>query len=128
MERTCKSDSAIEDFMQRKSILYFDNEIQYKHWNDHSAGEHIDKFAKNNWLDIVLSESTIEQPKYITVIDIEYSTQRIGLNFDKTTQRVFKIMSQPIRLYQFKSNVISALTFELDTTKYEMIRNEFSFV
>ena len=50
--RKCKSEAEIEAFLSGKSILYFDNEMHYKHQNDHSSEGHIDKFSKHNWINI----------------------------------------------------------------------------
>ena len=120
-KRTCKSEAEIIEFLEFKYIIYMDNEIHYKHQNDHSLGEHIEKYSNFQFLSVSSTVRT-DNLKLITISDVEYSEDRVGLGFDMITHRVFTNLDGITRFLPYKNNFQTALTYEVGTTRYQLIR------
>ena len=57
---------------------------------------------------------------------MHYSQYNYGLGLDKKIEQIFRVVRQPNRVLPYERKFQAAVTYEIDTTKYEIVRVEFS--
>lgn len=65
-KRKCKNETEIAKFLEFKYIIYIENQVKYKHQNDHSSGQHIDKHSYFKFL-AISTQVRSDTPKLVTI-------------------------------------------------------------
>ena len=63
----------------------------------------------------------------IIVEDVNFIHYQFGLGLYETLETIFKIREKPVRILPYRRLFQVAVTYEIDSTKYEFFRLEFSF-
>ena len=65
-KRKCKNETEIAKFLEFKYTIYIENQVKYKHQNDHSSGQHIDKHSYFKFL-AISTQVRSDTPKLVTI-------------------------------------------------------------
>ena len=123
--RTCKSQAQINEALTYSYLLMLENTETYKQHNSPSSGKMILRETHINW-HAISKILPIDFHRNIQIKDVKYNTYNYGLGLYGELETIFKITEEPSRVLPYARPFQIAVTFEIDSTKYEIIRLEFS--
>jgi len=123
--RFCKSKEDIDKALTQSYLLMIENSETYKQQNTPTSGKMILRQAHVSW-HAISKILPIDFHRNIQVEDVKYNYYNYGLGLYRELETIFKIIESPNRVLPYLRPFQIAVTFEIDSTKYELIRLEFS--
>ena len=123
--RTCKPQAVINEALTHSYLLMLENSETYKQHNSPASGKMILRETHIRW-HAISKILPIDYHRNIQIEDVKYNTYNYGLGLYGELETIFRIIDQPNRVLPYARPFQIAVTFEIDSTKYEIIRLEFS--
>ena len=123
----CKSKDEIEEQLKASYLLLVENVERYKHQNSPTSGKMFKRETKISWQSLSLS-TRVDFLKKIAVTEVKYHDKNLGLGVGRSTETIFQTHEKPSRVLIYDRPWQIAVTFEIDSTYYKLIRMELSYL
>lgn len=104
-----------------------ENQQNFVHQVDPNSDGYVLSTTQSNWYAL----STMSRPDYVKKIkgqDLEFSRMRIGLGLDSDSLHVISSYEDKVRQLPYDNNFKASVTFEIDSTIYNLQRHEFTLI
>ena len=115
----------INKAIKHSYLLMIENSETYRQHYTPTSGKMIQKEAHITW-HAISSILPLDFHRNIQVEDVKYNYYNYGLGLYGSTETIFKVIEKPVRVLPYARLFQIAVTFEIDSTKYELTRLEFS--
>ena len=117
----------LEDDLVYSYLMLYENQEIFKHQESPLSGNSIVRKLKFNWFPISTQLRT-DSVKKVTATDIQQSYYRFGFGFSTQKETIYQCRDAKSRILPYENNFLNSVTYEIETTRYLLIKREYSIL